>query len=130
MLIQIAFEGFEFHPRTTKTGSVLHNKCVEESVEIRLGDQFKGNFFCGTDIKEGTVMTSTGSQATILIYANDLMIGKGLRAKVRFIQKATKSSIQHRVVGEDDEQQGFQPLQILANIFGLISNSINAIRIG
>ena len=132
MLVQLMFEGFEFHPRTSKPGSILHNKCVEESVEIRLDNQFKGNFYCGKDISKGTVMTSNGPQATILIYASDLVVGTGLRAKVRFIEKeeTTKNATTNRVGGQDHQVKGFQPLEILANLLGMISSSLNAMRDG
>ncbi|KAI1287361.1 Blastula protease 10 [Halotydeus destructor] len=68
-------------------GSKVHNKCLQESVEIRLHDKFKGDFYCGSDIASGTRITSTNPEAIVIINANDAMIGTGLRFQVSFISK-------------------------------------------
>lgn len=138
-LVQLVFEGFEFHPRAHKPGSVVHMKCVDEAVEIRLGDQFTGDFYCGNDIKEGSVMTSASAYAAILIYADDATaLGKGLRVKVRFVDAAGTHQAKNKTsqrqsniappnaAASHSNRTGVIPLDIIANIFTLIGT----LRIG
>lgn len=83
--VQLTFEGFEFAPRHVKPGSKTNGKCYLESVEIRLEDDRNGDHYCETDIKPGTVMTSQGNKAIVLVMADEKMLGKGLRMMVNFI---------------------------------------------
>lgn len=97
-VVKIKFEGFEFAPRFTKAGTKVINKCFNETVEIRIKNSniHDGDFYCGTDIQPGTVLTADGPRATIIIIANDKMIGSGLRAKVSFVDPITG-------LGDEDE---------------------------
>jgi len=87
--VRIEWEGFEFAPRYDKPGAKTHDKCYHEAVEIRLEDNFNGDHYCASDISPGTVMTSKGNQAIIIVLADDKMIGKGLRANIGFLDPAT-----------------------------------------
>ena len=86
--VSIKFKGFEFAPRFTKPGTKVINKCFNETVEIRLRNSniYDGDTYCGTDIAPGTVMRSNGPRAVIIITANDKMVGRGLRAEVKFLR--------------------------------------------
>ena len=83
--VSVRFLGFEFAPRYEKPGSKVNGKCYHETVEIRLSaDAYDGDHYCGSDIAPGTVMTSDGSSAVIMVMADEKMLGQGLRADVSF----------------------------------------------
>ena len=109
--VKITFEDFQFAPRYDKPGAKTNNKCYHEAVEIRLGDNYDGDMYCGTDITPGTVMTSKGNRAVIIVLADEKMIGKGLRANVDFIDPSTPAptttapSTQEGNQGEKPENQ-------------------------
>lgn len=88
-IVRIKFDGFEFAPRFTKPGTKVINKCFNETVEFRLrsSNMYDGDTFCGTDIAPGTVVSSDGPRAIIIITANDKMVGTGLSATVSFIRR-------------------------------------------
>lgn len=90
--VQIEWQGFEFGPRYEKPGAKTHNKCYHEAVEVRLEDNYNGDHYCGNDISPGTLMNSKGSQAVIIVLADDKMIGKGLRANISFVDPSSASS--------------------------------------
>lgn len=76
------FDGFEFAPRNVKPGSKTDGKCFDEAVEVRLHSPDAGTIYCGTDVSPGTVMTSSLSQATVIVLADDKLRGTGLRVNV------------------------------------------------
>lgn len=90
--VELQFEGFEFAPRNVKPGSKTDGKCFHEAIEIRLEDAFSGKHYCGTDIAPGTKMQSLGSQAIVIVLADEKMRGTGLRATVRFIDSVTTTT--------------------------------------
>lgn len=86
--VSIKFEAFSFGPRFTGSiqGYTVVNKCVIETIEIRLNNSniYDGDIYCEKDIAPNTVLKSNGPRAVIIITADDKMIGEGLRAKVEF----------------------------------------------
>lgn len=101
--VNIKIEGFEFAPRFTKPGTKVINKCFNETVEVRLKNAniYDGDAYCGTDLAPGTLLRSDGSRAVIIITANDKMVGRGLRAKVKF----SKNGIGGGLEEEDEEEE-------------------------
>lgn len=122
--IQLDFYGFEFAPRNNnQTGDSTANKCQSESVEIRLNDRFKGTFYCGRDIKDGTKLSSNGSQVIIIVNADDRMVGSGLRVWVSFERSDSVVGLKQKT-NRQPEKVPFNPLAVPVNIFSTILNMI------
>ncbi|KAG8184410.1 hypothetical protein JTE90_004581 [Oedothorax gibbosus] len=88
---RVEFLDFSFHPRMESNNTIFNRKCFHERVEIRTKHRFDGDMFCGEDIPPGTVATSVGQEFIIIIDTNEkAQEGRGLKAKVTFVDKDTK----------------------------------------
>lgn len=137
-LVQLDFYGFEFQARNNETGDATTNKCLRESVELRLNDSFKGTFHCGSDIKYGTVMTSSASQVIIIINADDAMIGRGMRVWVDFVGREPVATVlrlpptKRPASGSGPIDRGLTlvPFDIITNVLGILTRSLQQLRLG
>ncbi|GIY31186.1 metalloendopeptidase [Caerostris extrusa] len=109
--VRVEFADFSFHSRLDRNDSMFHRRCYHERVEIRTKNRFYGdiysfrgtnqiiiNRFCGEDIPSGTVATSAGREFIIIIDTNEkVMEGRGLKAKVTFIDEKESESSNHNL---------------------------------
>ncbi|XP_042150219.1 blastula protease 10-like [Ixodes scapularis] len=84
---QLTFDEFSFASRLDAPSNKYDGKCVYERVEVRLRDRYRGEMYCGTDIKPGQQMSSRTSDAVIIVSRKRSVEGKGLRATVHFVHK-------------------------------------------
>ncbi|CAN8021706.1 unnamed protein product, partial [Ixodes persulcatus] len=82
---QLTFDEFSFASRLDAPSNKYDGKCVIERVEVRLRDRYRGEMYCGTDIKPGQQMSSRTSDAVIIVSRKRSVEGKGLRATVHFV---------------------------------------------
>ncbi|GIY86486.1 zinc metalloproteinase dpy-31 [Caerostris darwini] len=96
--VRVEFVDFSFHSRLDKNDSMFYRRCYHERVEIRTKNRFDGDMFCGEDIPPGTVATSAGREFIIIIDTNEkVMEGRGLKAKVTFIDEKETESSKHNL---------------------------------
>lgn len=92
-VVQLTLQDFSLHPRGDLSRlSILPNgppdmKCINESLEVRLDDPFDGTFFCGSDLKKGSILTSTLSRVIILLSSSVKMSPSSFSAVIGFVDK-------------------------------------------
>ncbi|XP_015781958.1 protein SpAN [Tetranychus urticae] len=91
--VELEILDFDFAPRSKSLNKRLFGKCVNESVEIRVKDDYHGEIYCGTDLEPGNKLISEKNRLLIMINADNSMTGKGFKANVRFIGKNGENSI-------------------------------------
>lgn len=79
---------FDFAPRMNTSNVRLAGKCLNESVEVRLDDDFHGKFYCEQDLPPGTKLTSTRPRMIVIVQAEKPIFAKGLRAEVKFVKQS------------------------------------------
>lgn len=123
MNIRLTFDEFSFQQRHKESGSVTNNKCLEESVEIRLHDAYQGQFFCGNELRYRT-FESSRSEIVVLVSAGDKNTGYGLRAFIEHISRTTASqkALESSIGGIAFDK--LLPFAVLNNVLKLLGQTL------
>ncbi|XP_075537418.1 blastula protease 10-like [Dermacentor variabilis] len=90
---RLTFEEFSIEPRLDlpeeHPASTYNGQCARERLEIRTRDRYHGKMYCGSEIKPNETMTAQTSEMVLIMGAKRTNTGKGFRARVDFVDKAS-----------------------------------------
>ncbi|XP_037562974.2 blastula protease 10 [Dermacentor silvarum] len=90
---RLTFEEFSIEPRLDlpeeHPGSRYNGQCARERLEVRTRDRYHGKMYCGNEIKPNETLTAQTSEMVLILGAKRTNTGKGFRAHVDFIDKAS-----------------------------------------
>lgn len=92
-VVEMEIIDFDLAPRMNTSNARLFQKCLNESMEVRLSDDYHGTFYCENDLKSGSKLISTRSKMIVIVMAEKPMIGKGLKADIKFVKKSETTTI-------------------------------------
>lgn len=69
-------------------------RCLNDSLEVRLKDPFDGSFYCGTDLKPGTILVSDSPNVSVILHnfskfrsRDRTEEGRRLKIDVEFVER-------------------------------------------